>query len=80
MTSLSRTSPSSINGDWPEDVWDWFEKSSVRTVGVVSQQTAEVQARIRAACIDEASHYAGADGISILSPALLFAARKPSGA
>jgi SAM-dependent methyltransferase len=72
-----RDIPIVYRGKRPEDVWDWFEKSSVRTVGVVSQQTAEVQARIRAACIDEASRYSGADGIAISSPALLFAARKP---
>jgi ubiquinone/menaquinone biosynthesis C-methylase UbiE len=72
-----REIPIAFRGKRPEDVWDWLEKSSVRTVGVVSQQTPEVQARIRAAVIDAAGRYVGPEGLSIPSPALLFAASRP---
>ncbi|MBD0271840.1 MAG: methyltransferase domain-containing protein [Acetobacteraceae bacterium] len=75
-----REVPIAFRGARPEDAWDWFEKSTVRTMGVVVQQTAEVQARIKAAVIDAARRYAGPEGVSIPSPALLFAARKPTGA
>jgi ubiquinone/menaquinone biosynthesis C-methylase UbiE len=63
----------------PEEVWDFFEKSTVRTVAVVALQTPEVQARMRAAVVEAASRYAGPDGVIIPSPALLFTARKPNG-
>ena len=63
----------------PEDVWDFFEKSTVRTIAVVAQQTPEVQARIRAAVVEAAGRYAGPDSFMIPSPALLFTARKPNG-
>ena len=66
-------------GTRPEDVWDWLEKSSVRTVGVVTQQTPEIQARIRAAVIEAARRHAGPEGVSIPSPALIFSAGKPAG-
>lgn len=62
----------------PEEVWDFFEKSTVRTIAVVAQQTPEVQARIRAAVVEAAGRYAGLDEVIIPSPALLFTARKPN--
>jgi ubiquinone/menaquinone biosynthesis C-methylase UbiE len=73
-----REIPIAFHGARPEDVWDWFEKSTVRTMGVVDQQTPEVQARIRAAVIEAARRHAGPEGVAIPSPALLFAARRPA--
>jgi ubiquinone/menaquinone biosynthesis C-methylase UbiE len=72
--------PIAFRGMQPEDAWDWFDKSTVRTVGVVRQQTPEVQARIKAAVLDAVRQHAGPEGIVIPSPALLFAARRPAGA
>jgi SAM-dependent methyltransferase len=69
--------PIAFRGARPEDAWDWFEKSTVRTMGLVAQQRPEVQARIRAAIIEAAGRYAGPTGVSIPSPALLFTARRP---
>lgn len=74
-----REVPIAFRGARPEDAWDWFEKSTVRTVGVVGQQTPEVQARIKTAVIEAARGYAGPGGVSISSPALLFAAKRPAG-
>ena len=74
-----RQVPIVFRGARPEDAWDWFEKSTVRTVGVVAQQTPEVKARIRAAVIEAARRHAGPEGVSLPSPALLFSARKPAG-
>lgn len=74
----AREVPIVFRGARPEDAWDWFDKSTVRAVGVVRQQTPELQARIRAAVIKAAQDYAGPEGVSIPSPALLFAARKPA--
>jgi ubiquinone/menaquinone biosynthesis C-methylase UbiE len=73
-----REVPIAFHGARPEDAWDWFEKSTVRTMGVVGQQTPEVQARIRASVIEAAHRHAGPEGVSIASPTLLFAAMRPA--
>jgi hypothetical protein len=75
-----RDLPVAFHGARPEDAWDFFEKSTVRTVGVVAQQTAEIQARIRGAVVEAASRYVGPVGVTIPSPALLFTALKPDSA
>jgi ubiquinone/menaquinone biosynthesis C-methylase UbiE len=72
-----RDLPIAFRAARPEQAWDFFEKSTVRTIAVVAQQTPEIQARIRAAVVEAARRYAGADGVIIPSPALVFAARKP---
>jgi SAM-dependent methyltransferase len=73
-----REVPIAFHGARPEDAWDWFEKSTVRTMGVVGQQTPEVQARIKASVIEAARRHADPEGVSIASPALLFAAIRPA--
>jgi SAM-dependent methyltransferase len=75
-----RELPLVFRGARAEEAWDFFEKSTVRTVAVVALQTAEVQAHIRAAVIEAAGRHAEHEGIAIPSPALLFAATKPDGA
>jgi ubiquinone/menaquinone biosynthesis C-methylase UbiE len=72
-----RESPLNFVGENPEDVWDWFEKSTVRTMAVILRQTPEVQARIKGAILNAAHQHIGPEGVTIPSPALLFAARKP---
>jgi ubiquinone/menaquinone biosynthesis C-methylase UbiE len=69
--------PIRFQGRSPEDVFDWLDKSAVRTMALFRLQTAEVQQRIKAAVLDGAQAYATADGIEIPSPAMLYAARKP---
>ncbi len=69
--------PIAFQGARPDDAWDWFEKSTVRTMMMFTQQTPEVQARIRAAVIEGARDHAGPEGIAIPSPAVLFAAQRP---
>jgi ubiquinone/menaquinone biosynthesis C-methylase UbiE len=74
-----REIPIAFRGERPEDAWDWFEKSTVRTMMMFGQQTPEVQARIKAAVIEGARRHAGPEGVIVPSPALLFAAWRPVG-
>jgi ubiquinone/menaquinone biosynthesis C-methylase UbiE len=69
--------PIAFEGSSPEDVFDWFDKSAVRTMAVFRLQTPAVQARIRAAILDGARSYARDGTLRIPCPALLFHARKP---
>ena len=73
-----REVPITFHGAQPEDVWDFLEKSTIRAASVVRQQTPEVRARVKAGLLGAAGRYAGPGGVSIPSPALLFAARKPT--
>lgn len=66
-----------FEGRSPEDVFDWLDKSTVRTMAIFRLQTAQVQARIRAAILKGAEDF-GRDGVTrIPCPALLYRARKP---
>jgi ubiquinone/menaquinone biosynthesis C-methylase UbiE len=72
-----REVPIAFEGRSPEDVFDWFDKSTVRTMAVFRLQTPVVQARIRAAILDGARQYASDGVFRIPCPAMLYAARKP---
>lgn len=69
--------PIAFQGGSPEDVFDWFDKSTVRTMAVFRLQTPAVQARIRAAILDGAQAYNSDGTFNIPCPALLYRARKP---
>lgn len=69
--------PIMFQGRSPEDVFDWFDKSTVRTMAVFRLQAPAVQERIRAAILDGARQYASNGAICIPCPALLYCARKP---
>jgi ubiquinone/menaquinone biosynthesis C-methylase UbiE len=68
--------PIAFEGSAPEDVFEWFDKSSVRTMALFRLQEPAVQARIRDAILDGARAYAGAGTLRIPCPALLCHARK----
>lgn len=64
-------------GRVPEDVFDWLEKSTVRTMELFRLQRPDVQARIRGAILESASSYQDGDRIEIPCDAMIYAARKP---
>jgi ubiquinone/menaquinone biosynthesis C-methylase UbiE len=64
-------------GRTAEDVFDWLEKSTVRTMALFRLQTAEVQERIREEIVGAARAYSIDDQVQIPCPAVLYAARKP---
>lgn len=63
-------------GDSPEDVFDWLDKSTVRTMALFRLQTVEVRSRIRKAILESASDYVRNGEVRIPCPALLYWARK----
>jgi ubiquinone/menaquinone biosynthesis C-methylase UbiE len=69
--------PIMFQGRSPEDVFDWFDKSTVRTMAVFRHQAPAVQEHIRAAILDGARQYASSGVVRIPCPALLYRARKP---
>jgi ubiquinone/menaquinone biosynthesis C-methylase UbiE len=66
-----------FEGRSPEDVFDWFDKSTVRTMAIFRLQAPAVQARIRDAILDGARAFASADTLRIPCPALIYRTRKP---
>jgi ubiquinone/menaquinone biosynthesis C-methylase UbiE len=69
--------PITYLGQSPEDVFDWLEKSTVRTMELFRLQKPDVQARIREAILRGASAFRRGDTIEIPCHAMIFAARKP---
>lgn len=65
-----------FEGRSPEDVFDWLDKSTVRTMAIYRLQTAKVQARIRAAILAGAEGYMRNAAVRIPCPAMLYWARK----
>lgn len=60
-----------------DEVWDWYDKGTVRTAALLHLQTAEALAAIKAAILEGARAYAGPDG-TIVAPhhAIMHVARK----
>lgn len=69
--------PIEFQGRTPEDVFDWFDKSTVRTMALFRLQTPEVQTRIREAILDGAKSYSSDGRLRIPCPAMLHKAHKP---
>jgi len=69
--------PIEFEGRSPEDVFDWLDKSTVRTMAIFRLQTPEVQDRIRVAILDRAKEYKSKGTVRIPCPALLYRACKP---
>lgn len=67
----------SYEGRVPEDVLDWLQKSTVRTMELFRLQTPEVQARIRQAILDGAAAYQSDGKLEIPCHAMMYAASKP---
>jgi ubiquinone/menaquinone biosynthesis C-methylase UbiE len=68
--------PIAFEGSSPEDVFDWFDKSTVRTMALFRLQEPDVQARIREAILEGARAYVRDGALSIPCPALLCHGRK----
>jgi hypothetical protein len=64
-------------GHVPEDVFDWLEKSTVRTMEVFQRQRPDVQERIRRAILESAAAFQDGDTLEIPCHAMICAARKP---
>lgn len=69
--------PLAWRGDAPQDVWDWYDRGTVRTAALLDLQTPEVRERIKAAIIEGAARYATAEGVVIPNHAIMHVARKP---
>jgi ubiquinone/menaquinone biosynthesis C-methylase UbiE len=76
--TISEEVPIVYRGNTVDDVWDWFEKSTVRTMALVRLQTPEIQTRIKDGIFLAAKRYETGDGVRIPCPAILHSARKPS--
>jgi ubiquinone/menaquinone biosynthesis C-methylase UbiE len=59
-----------------EDVFDWFDKSTVRTMALFRLQTPEVQRRIRTDILRSAEEFSSDGEVKIPCPALLYWSRK----
>jgi SAM-dependent methyltransferase len=64
-------------GERPEDVWEWYDRGTVRTAALLNLQTAAVRERIRAAIVAEAARFRTPDGIVVPNYAIMHVARKP---
>jgi len=61
-----------------EDVWDWYERGTVRTAALLRLQTPEALERIKAAIFAGAARFVGADGLTAPHNAVMHVARKPN--
>jgi SAM-dependent methyltransferase len=68
--------PIEFVGQSPGDVFDWLEKSTVRTMALFRLQTPEVQQRIKAAILHRAREFSAGGEVRIPCPARLYSARK----
>jgi ubiquinone/menaquinone biosynthesis C-methylase UbiE len=69
--------PITFHGRSPQDVFDWLDKGTVRTMALFRLQTPESRERIRAAILEGAEEYSSNGKIEIPCPALLCSARRP---
>jgi ubiquinone/menaquinone biosynthesis C-methylase UbiE len=66
-----------FTGSSTQDVFDWLDKSTVRTMAIFRLQTPDVQERIRAAILEGADEFMLDGAVRIPCPAMLYSARKP---
>jgi SAM-dependent methyltransferase len=52
-------------GDAPADIWDWYDRGTVRTAALLNLQSPEVRERIKAAMIKDAARFATSDGVLV---------------
>jgi ubiquinone/menaquinone biosynthesis C-methylase UbiE len=60
-----------------EEVWEWYERGTVRTAALLSLQTPAALARIKAAIMEGTRRFLGPDGVTAPHNAVLHVARKP---
>jgi len=61
----------------PADVWEWYDRATVRTAALLALQTPAVREQIRGAILAGAARYADGDGITVPNHAIMHVARKP---
>lgn len=61
-----------------DEVWDWYERGTVRTAALLHLQTPEDLKRIKAAILAGAARFVNADGLSAPHNAIMYVARKPA--
>jgi hypothetical protein len=61
----------------PADIWDWYDRGTVRTAALLNLQSPEVRERIKAAMIKDAARFATSDGVLVPNHAIMHVARKP---
>jgi len=69
--------PIVFHGRTAEDVFDWLDKSTVRTMALFRLQSPEVQRRIRDAILESANELVSGGRIDLPCPALLHWGRWP---
>jgi ubiquinone/menaquinone biosynthesis C-methylase UbiE len=72
-----RTLPIDFEGRSPADVFDWFDKSAVRTMALYRLQSPQTQSRIKEEILAGAEAFRQGEGVTIPCPALLYSAQKP---
>ena len=60
-----------------EEVWDWYDRGTVRTAALLHRQSPEALGRIKARILERAAQFVGPDGISAPHHAVMHVARKP---
>jgi hypothetical protein len=60
-----------------DEVWEWYERGTVRTATLLSLQTPAALARIKAAILEGARRFLGPDGLAAPHNAILHVGRKP---
>ena len=60
-----------------DEVWDWYERGTVRTAALLHLQTPAALERIKAAILAGAARFVGADGLSAPHNAIMHVAGKP---
>ncbi len=61
----------------PADVWEWYDRATVRTAALLALQTPAVREQIRTAILAGAERYAQDGGIVVPNHAIMHVARKP---
>jgi len=61
----------------PDDVWEWYDRATVRTAALLALQTPAVREQIRGAILAGAARYADGTGITVPNHAIMHVARKP---
>jgi ubiquinone/menaquinone biosynthesis C-methylase UbiE len=69
--------PLTFRAQRPEDVWEWYDRATVRTAALLALQTPAVREQIRAAILAGAARYAQDGAIVVPNHAIMHVARKP---
>ena len=64
-------------GNAPADIWDWYDRGTVRTAALLNLQSPEVRQRIKAAMLEDAARFATSEGVQVPNHAIMHVARKP---